>query len=195
MTLCDMAVSFAEMIIRLYELGKDGRNFHFSNETDEIEQVLAEDLHGQAFKIDFHLRPLSSKTFEMKGKFLARVPQVCSKCSEDFFIPIDLDFHEILIQPQPEDRKGKYAKTHSAGEESLSSYEYLPDLTFDAGEYFRELLGISLPPYPKHGPSEKEVCLQALKSLGVQADDVEKEIEFGETSHSPFNVLQNLKLN
>jgi uncharacterized protein len=182
------------MIIRLHELGKDGRSFSFTEETEELESSLADYLQGQSFIIEFFLRPLSSKTFEMKGHFVTKVPSVCSKCSEDFMIPVDTSFHEILVQPQPEDRTGKYAKTPLASDETLSSYEYSPDLTFNAGEYFHELLGITLPSYPKHSESEKEICLQALHELGVDIEDPEAEVELGEKPSSPFNVLQNLKL-
>lgn len=180
------------MKIRLTDISKDGRTYHFDRQTADLNAALADLIQNQDYIIDFHLRPLNTKTFEMKGSLKAYVASLCSKCGEDFTLEVSRPFHEILTPAQPSERTGRYSRTHVSDDDAISNYEYPDDMMFDVSEYFHEILGIAIPAFPKHPEAEMEVCNDALKALGIGPFSADKEIDYEEKPNSPFSSLKDL---
>lgn len=184
------------MIIRLSEIPEEGKEFHWSSETGEANQVLEDLIKKQKYSAEFTIRPINSKDFELVGKISTTVPDLCSRCGIDFTFPVSTRFQEILIPPQKEDRSGKYAKVNHVSEsveDGPTSSEYGRQMTFNMAEYLHEVVALCLPFNPAPPLDAKEKCTDCGKGPQdwVYGDIAPLE---DEVKVNPFSALKNLKL-
>ncbi|MCK6597910.1 MAG: YceD family protein [Bdellovibrionaceae bacterium] len=186
------------MIINLFEINEDGKNFKYSDETAEITTAISDLIGTNKYQAEFSIRPLNSRDFELKGWIKTRTKEICSYCGQNIQFPVQSRFHEILIPPQELTRDGKYSKANHFSELDISgpdSLEYSEQMKFDIGEYLHEAIALIVPYNPSPTVNEKNEC----SDCGLNIKDFLGNIE-EKTSHqdlkenNPFASLKSIKI-
>lgn len=183
------------MKIRLNEIPAEGRSYHFTRETGELNKDLEDLVHELPYDVAFTIRPIGN-AYEMRGKLKAQLTEACSKCGYDFDLPVEKTINEILFEGQEEDhRKGHSVHGNQSVDflgEGPSMFEVTGDI-FDPGEYTHEVVALAEPFYPTCAPNgdcyRKEEVEETLARLEAES---EKAVEA--KAANPFAVLQGLDL-
>jgi uncharacterized protein len=188
------------MLIKLSEIPDEGRSYAWNSKTGEVNKVLSDLIQKNSYEVDFTIRPINSKDFELVGRIVAQAPEVCSRCGVDILFPVQVSFREILIPPQPTERLGHYARVNHVSEihdDGPSSTEYGHNQIFDIGEYLHEAVALNIPTTPIPS-SEAEgrcaECREIFKDKPFVYDEGFGEPLLSEVKPNPFDVLKNLKL-
>ena len=186
------------MRINLAEIPEEGRSYLWNTQTGELKQSLMDLIGQNTYHVEFFIKPLNSKDFEMSGFIRTFLPEQCSRCGIDFKFPINEKFREFLIPKQDQPRGSKYAKVNhvsdSTTESGIDTLEY-DGQSFDMGEYFHEVVAISVP-FSAAGP-EKENGDCSICDMPVRGRSFGYDEEMPtEKPQSPFAAaLKNLKIN
>ena len=184
------------MRIKLSEIPEEGRSYVWTTQTGELKNNLEDLIKGQKYQVDFYIRPINSKDFELTGKIATQTPELCSRCGFDIIVPLKSSFHEILIPPQPEDRIGKYAKVNHISEstgDGPSSTEYSENHNFDMAEYLHEVVAIALPFNPAPPKDATGSCSDCGKDIKDEPFSYTEDFD-AVVKPNPFDVLKNIKL-
>lgn len=176
------------MKIRLNEIPEEGRNYDFNRSTAELNEALKDLISANSYDINLYFQPLNSKDYTVTGQVKTQIAEQCSRCAEDFNLPIEKKIKEILIPAQEQDRTSKYAKSktlNSEGEEEVSVSEY-SNLQFDLGDFLHEAIALEIP-YTPHCTN----CSDPEKAKPYIYDEKMGE----ETKPNPFKALKGIKLN
>lgn len=178
------------MKIRLNEIPEEGRQYKLNRETAELNAVLEDLLHKNAYDVNLDIRPLNPRDFTLNGNIATKTREQCSRCGEDFDFTIDKKVHEILIPGHDEDRTGKYAKSSPSGagaadDTEVSVTEYSKQ-QFDLGEYLHEVIALEVPYNPFCS-----TCSQPENDKAFIYDEKMGE----ETKPNPFQALKGIKIN
>lgn len=184
------------MKIRLSDIPEDGRQYILNRNTAELNEVLKDLIQNQSYQVDLFIRPLNSKDFEITGTVKAQAPELCSRCAEDFLLPIDKTIKEILIPSQQDDRTGKYAKSTTPISEDLDSVSVstYKNNQFELGEFIHEAVALEVPFNPAPPCNANGDCSLCLKS-SFKKPFIYDEKMSEEVKENPFNALKTLKLN
>lgn len=184
------------MKINLTEIPEEGRAYHYNSQTGELNSILV-DLVGKAnHEVEFFIKPLNSKDFELVGAIKTKLPEQCARCGIDFPYPVDEKFHEILIPKQNQPRGSKYSKVNHVsdlpeGGPDVSEYE---GHMFDIGEYLHEVVALAAPFNPA-GPEDENgdcsICKIPVKGRSFSYEEKMPE----EKPQNPFAALKNIKIN
>jgi uncharacterized protein len=184
------------MKIRLNEIPADGREYDFDRESAELNDALEGLLRGNPYSVKFEIKPIGN-AYEMRGSLATSLSEVCSKCGEDFELPVEKKLHEILVEEQEENRK-----THSVhGNQSVDFFANGPSMTlykndvFDAAEYVHEIIALAEPFYPVCG--SEGVCLHAdeVSQILRKLDEEFAKADVPAAAGNPaFSVLKNIDL-
>ncbi len=180
------------MKIKLNEIPEEGRQFHFNREDSELCSILNDLVKSQSFDIQFFLKPLNSKNFDLNGHLKTQIPCQCSLCAEDFQFIINSSLREILIPAQSEDRTDKYARgsnslgSISSDQDTEMSVSYYLKNNFDVGEFLHEAIALEIPFNPKCSTCLNKNSTDVLIYDEKMGEDIKP---------SPFSALKNLKLN
>lgn len=184
------------MRINLLDLPEEGKQFHWSTKTGEINLVLSDLIKNSAYEAEFFIRPINNRDFDLTGIIRTQLPEQCSRCGLDFTFGVNQKFHEILIPEQKLDRGGKYARVNHISDiqtEELSVSEYQPQGHFDMGEFLHEQVALALSFNPAPPEDDKGNC--SICEIPVRGKDFSyKEDMPEEPKANPFNVLKNLKI-
>lgn len=180
------------MKIRLAEIPEEGRQFTFTRESGELNSALKDLLPSVAYKVDLTIRPLGN-AYEMEGKVVTSLNELCSLCGWDLTLPLNRTFREVLVEAEKTDRETHHVHGNQSvdflSEGSSSTYK---DGVFDAGEFVHELVAISEPMYPSCGDPDCEHLEEA------NAKRAELEAEFNKADlhekTNPFAKLAGLKV-
>lgn len=179
------------MKIRLNEIPEDGRHFSFTRETGELNASLKDILAKAPYKIDITIRPLGN-AFEMEGKVVTSMNELCSLCGWDLNLPLSKTFKEILIEAPEVDRETHHV--HGSGSVDFTSdvnaSSTYKDGMFDAGEFVHELVAISEPLYPACGDPDCEHLQEATAKRAELAAEFAKSDE----TKSPFAKLKEIQV-
>lgn len=184
------------MKIKLTEIPEEGRDYHWSNLTGEINGVLADIVGKNSYDANFFIRPLNSKDFELVGTIQSHTPDVCSRCGADINVKVSEKYHEILIPKLGSPRNGKYSKVNHVsdlptGGPETSEYE---NMVFDMGEYLHEVVALAAPFNPTCKNDDSKVSTESCFSNEDQLFSYDEAMP-EEKPESPFAALKNLKLN
>lgn len=179
------------MKIRLSEIPEDGRHFSFTRETGELNRALKDILEKAPYKVEMTIRPLGN-AYEMEGKIVTSLSEICSLCGWDLNLPLNKPFKEIMIEAPEIDRE-----THSVhGNQSVNflsdtgSSTTFKDGFFDAAEFVHELVAISEPLYPACGDPDCEHLEEATQKRAELAAEFSRADE----NKSPFALLKDVEL-
>lgn len=185
------------MKINLAEIPEEGKSFLWSQKTAELKDILKDFIGKNNYLVEFAIKPLNSKNFELIGNLQTSLPEECSRCGIDIILPIHQKFNEVLIPKQEQPRKSKYARVNhiSDSPQSLSSEFAEYDLTmyFDMGEYLRETVGLAKPFQPVGPVDEGGNCLICHKNINLSQFGYDEEMPPDEPKN-PFHVLKNMRL-
>lgn len=179
------------MKIRLNEIPEDGRQFSFTRETGELNSSLKDLLAKAPYRVDVTIRPLGN-AFEMEGKLVTSMAELCSLCGWDLNLPLNKSFKEILIEQPEVDRETHHV--HGSGSvdflgevDASATYK---DGVFEIGEFIHELVAISEPLYPACGDPDCEHLEEATAKRAELAAEFAKADE----AKSPFAMLKDVQL-
>lgn len=184
------------MRINLIDIPEEGQSFFWNNQSGELSSVLADLIGKNLYQVDFFVKPLNSKDFELRGIIKTGLAEQCSRCGIDFEFPVKQEFYEILIPKQDHPRGGRYSKVNHVSEApdtgtETSEYE---GNHFDMGEYLHEVVALAEPFNPA-GPEDENgdcsICKIPVKGRSFSYNE-EMPVE---KPQSPFAVLKNIKLN
>lgn len=176
------------MKIRLNEIPEEGRSYDFNRSTAELNEALKDLIASNAYDVNLYVKPLNSKDYTLNGEVKTQIAEQCSRCAEDFSLPIVRKINEILIPTLEQDRTSKYAKSktlNSEGEEEISVSEY-SNLQFDLADFLHEAIALEIP-YTAHCIN----CSDPEKAKPYIYDEKMGE----ETKPNPFKALKGIKLN
>lgn len=184
------------MKIRLNEIPAEGRSYTFDRKSAELDSDLNDLIGKHDYFVDFTILPIGN-AYEMRGKFKTTLTKLCSKCGDEFELPLQKAIHEILMEEQEDIRK-----THSVhGNQSVDfenpetvSMTPIRGNILDPGAFTHEAIGLAEPLYPMCGPNE--TCLHAeevekvLTQLEIEWEQAEKKRK----GHPAFSVLKAIDL-
>lgn len=184
------------MKINLSEIPEEGATYQFDRKSAELNTILA-DLVGSAdYSVEFVIRPLNTRDFEVKGWLKTKLPEQCSRCGIDFAFPVDAKFHEFLIPKMDQPRGSRYSHVNHVSdlpENGPETTEY-EDFTFDAGEYLHEVAALAAP-FNVAGPENEDgdcsICDIPVRGRSFSYNEELPE----EKPQSPFAALKGLKIN
>lgn len=183
------------MRINLTEIPEEGREWSVHNRSGELTQVL-QDLIGSTgqYQADFSIRPLQAGTFELRGSVKTSMPELCSRCGEDFRWPVDEKFRELLLPALDQPRNSSFSKANHVSDlndDGLSVSEYHGNI-FEMGEFLHEIVALSMPPVPAPPKDANGRCSQCKIPVQEQRFTYDEQME--ETTN-PFGVLKDWKKN
>ena len=182
--------------IRLTDIPADGKDFHWSRESKELNDTLEDLIGSEAYEVKFNIRPVNSRDFMMMGTITTRLPEECSLCALDFQMPVTVKINEILIPHQPQERTSQYARVNhvsDAPDQGPQALEYDESLHFDMGAYVHEAIAITVPFNPKPETDQKGDCLACGLNQETHNFGYEDQMP-QEKPNNPFAALKNLKL-
>ena len=175
------------MKIRLNEIPEEGRKYHFTRDSNELNPILSDLIHNNPYDIDVYIRPLNTRDFILTGKLNTQTAEQCSRCGEDFNLPIEKKLNEILIPSHEQDRISKSTKSGALSDQSedVAVTEY-KNQNFDLGEYLHEAVALEVPFTP--------YCAECSKTDNTKSFDYDEKMG-EETKVNPFEALKGIKLN
>lgn len=181
------------MRINLTEIPEEGRQWSLDQKSGELREALS-DLIGSSglYQSEFTIRPLQSGTFELRGFIRTTMPELCSRCGENFEWPVDEKFHELLLPSLSQPRNSSFARANhlsDLNDEGLSVAEYEGNF-FDMGEYLHEIVALSMPAVPAPSTDDQGRCSQCRTPV------IEHQFSYDEPMEemtNPFAVLKGWK--
>ncbi|MEK6772425.1 MAG: YceD family protein [Bdellovibrionota bacterium] len=184
------------MKINLSDIPEDGREYHWTRESKELDQVLIDVIDKNPYEAKFLVHPMNHRDFEISGSLKTLTKEQCSRCGIDFKFNIMEKFHSIIIPEQPQDRVGKYARVNHISESIESGptvAEYPSNFMFDIGEYLHEVVALAVPFNPSPEEDSMGNCRECKIPVHEKTFNYNEELP-KEDKPNPFAVLKNIKL-
>lgn len=182
------------MRINLKDIPEQGQSWVFNGRTRDLADHLANLIGNAPFEAEIHLKPLSSGTFDLTGRLLASTPEACSRCGDDFRWVIKQSFHELLVPAMFQPRNSSFTRPNHISDldpNALETTEY-ENGQFDVGEYFHELIALSVPLVPAPPLDDLDHCSHCRVKVERQLFCYDEPMERGPR---PFDSLKQLRKN
>jgi uncharacterized metal-binding protein YceD (DUF177 family) len=183
--------------IVLKDLPPEGREFNFTNESGELNDILKDLIGSNPYHLHFRITPMGN-TFDLKGRLQAGMDLQCSLCAEDFKLPIDLNLHELIIIERALGKGDQSTKSNHAHEWETAGPDYivLASDVFNAGEYAHEAVGLTEPIRPLCAPQTPEGCVHSKERIERPwlSYSGEERGTGTQLRANPFQTLEKLKL-
>ncbi|MEQ1877787.1 MAG: DUF177 domain-containing protein [Bdellovibrionia bacterium] len=176
------------MIIRLHEIPKEGKSFHVDRETGELDDVLNDLIGEQEYKTDFQVLPVG-QAFDLRGTIHTALKEQCSFCASEFELPLKESFHELILK---DDAKKLTGLKDFSPDEGVSVSVADNGLTYNVGNFIREIIALAEPSQPVCREGCKGLCATCGTNLNEESCRCAKEKNI---KVHPFSVLKKLKLN
>lgn len=179
------------MKIRLSEIPEDGRHFSFTRESGELNRALQDVLKKAPYKVEMTIRPLGN-AYELDGKIVTSLAEICSLCGWDLNLPLNKAFKEIIMEKPEIDRETHHVHGNQSVDflNETGSSSTFKDGIFDAAEFIHELVAISEPLYPACGDPDCEHLEEATQKRAELAAEFSKADE----NKSPFAKLKDVEV-
>ena len=192
-TLAPMKPRLTPTEINLKELPLEGRDFHYSDKTEELNSALAEIVGKNPYQVDFKITPMGN-TFDLRGTVKTGLDLECSLCALDFKFPVELKLHELLVIQKPLEKGDQLTKNNHAHEWENNGPDYilLDSDVFAVPEYIHEAIALAEPIRPLGKPdcdlnceNMPESAKKYLTPDGAPSQPIRD---------NPFQVLEKMKL-
>lgn len=189
------------MKIKLNEIPTEGRSYLITKETGELNTNLKDIIGENDYTVEFYLKPLNKKDFELRGKINTFTDEACSLCGENFKFKVSTKLNEIIIPAEKKDKaqeKQSRSNHFSELDETGPSVLEVKNEVFDLGEYSHQSIALQIPFNPKPEPKEDgscSVCLRSNMNEIFKYDEDMGIFEKAKEKENPFNVLKGLKQN
>lgn len=175
------------LVVKFHEIPQGGLEFHFQNSGPMDPSVL--DLLGNNPVYDITMNvDQNDQMTQLKGQITAQVPFACSRCAEDFVLPVKKSFATLYYKSEND------IKNVHVGDELQTAFEMEQNTSgvLDLGEVVHEQIALEIPFQPLCSESCKGLCSQCGANLNVSGphDHPEFKIE----SSSPFAKLGQVKV-
>lgn len=175
------------MKIKLNEISENGLDYWYNRQTAELNPILADLIDDKPYDVRLHIKPMNSKDYALSGQVTTSANELCSRCGENFDLPINKKLNEILIPERRSDRNDKYARTPlsmqgESDEVSVTEYHHEQ---LDLGEYLHEAIAIEIPFAP-----HCDKCQKKADELFIYDEKMGEE-----EKPNPFQALKGIKLN
>ncbi len=183
------------MKIQLKEIPAEGRSYHLSHQTGEINEDLRDLIDAREYDLRFSVQPLADH-FEVKGQVSAQLPEVCSRCACDFELPVNEGFKELLVVVPVQERTEKTSRVNHISDLFAEGplVTELHDFVWNVGEFFHQFLALASPIHPLCNTECKGLCAHCGANLNLESCRCQRQNE-SKGVEGPFAVLKNLKLN
>jgi uncharacterized metal-binding protein YceD (DUF177 family) len=180
--------------ISLKDLPAEGREFTYSNETGELNKVLAPLIGKNPYSIHIKLMPMGNSV-DLKGEVETSMDLQCSLCAMEYSHPIKLSLHELIVVQKALAKGDQQTRTNHAHEWEASGPDYiiLESGNFEIDHYIHEMVALAEPIRPLGRPN----CDQNCENL---AEKVKRDwLSYGENQENdgikanPFKVLEKMK--
>ena len=182
--------------IVLRELPAEGRDFEYSRETGELNEVLRDLVGDHPYRFAFRLTPVGN-TFDLRGQITTRLSLECAVCTTPFELDVTRALHEyILIEPALAKRDhGTKANHAHEWEDGGPDYTILDADVFQVGEFAHEAVALTEPTRPLCAPGVPGGCahrdeLPEREWLSYDAEDKPSTA----VKSKPFQILGSVKL-
>ncbi len=173
------------MKINLLDIGEEGHEFKYiMGEEPDIDVVMQETFEGLndcAFQVQIQK---TGDIFTANGRFTLEKDDVCSKCGQDFVLPVDHKFTEFLMNEIDAEQKG-HAPHSGLNIENTQEVTFVQGFELDLGEFIREQVAVAVPSYP--ACADKKACEVRQK------EHQQYYAEEKTAGHPAFAVLSKLK--
>ncbi len=176
------------MKLALTHLAEGDSAFRFSTKQDawmrDLVRAIAED--GSIVKSDLNLEMQITKLepeYYLRGKMGFQVEQACSRCAENFPLPIQHEFSVALAHAS----RAKPAPVLAEESDELDVH-FFEGHNIDLAPLVREQFFLSLPYQSLCGAECKGVCQKCGLNLNTSSCDCAKKNAF-----SPFSVLEEIR--
>ena len=182
--------------IVLRELPADGRDFEFTRESGELNDILKDVVGQHPYAFSFRLTPVGN-TFDLRGRLTATIERECAVCTTPFLQEIVRPLHEYILIEAPLEKRDHVTKANHAHEweENGPDYTVLESDTFRVGDFAHEALALAEPTRPLCAPELAGGCAHRdeLPERTWLSYDV---IDPGEATlrANPFQILEKVKL-
>lgn len=184
------------MLINLSEIPPEGRDYHCTEKTAELNSALADLVRNCPYSVDFHIQPMGN-IYEVTGKFHSAIKIECTRCLKDFALKMDERIHELLIPGKELPRTGREMKVNHTSELGdagvTSSMVNFPN--FDAGNLMRDTVALAQPDHPVCSENCKGLCQYCGKNLNEGACGCAAMHNEPDVKPSPFSKLKEMKFN
>jgi uncharacterized protein len=181
--------------IVLKELPPEGREFDYSNDSGELNDVL-EDLIGKnPFSVNLSVRPIGN-AYEIVGVAKSSYNLQCARCALDFKFPVVEKFHDVLVVNEPMHKGDQTVKTNHSSEWDPSQPEgvYLETHVFNVKEFIRELIALAEPFRPLGKPGCDEGKCENLAEIPEREWLSISSSKPVTIQNHPFSILEKMKL-
>ncbi|MCB0341479.1 MAG: DUF177 domain-containing protein [Pseudobdellovibrionaceae bacterium] len=182
-----------DLHIHLNELPEQGWDYHYTNKSGELNDVLKDLIGQRPYSIEFHLKPIGN-AFEIRGTIKTALGLICSRCAIEFEYNVNEPINEILVIEEGRPRGSRSSRTNHSSEWTTEGpfCNYLKSPVFDVAPYIHELVAASEPyqPRPQSGCDENCENLKKAQKSGYFGHNAPLEPE----KQSPFSVLADIKL-
>ncbi len=170
----------------LQELPDSGKNFEYTAESAELNEVLKDTLGENNFKVHLFVERLGN-IWQATGQVMSQQDFQCSRCGADLKHSVNLTAREIIMVHPEMPRSGKNAKVNHSTELDPMSPDGLilhqPEL--HVGEFIRELIILNEPLKP--------LCEKPCENPYLSSQSPSQELP--DDARNPFSVLKDFKLN
>jgi uncharacterized protein len=181
-------------IIHLNEIPDEGKSYVCNRLTAEFNAILFDLIKDEPYQIEFVIRPLDHKNFELSGSLRTALDEDCSRCGDGFKFRVQQSCKELLIPGASIPRNAQFAKanhfTDMHNDEQHSACEYFGN-DFNMGEYVHEVLALQIPFNPAPPCDNQGKCVVCKVDVKEQSFGY-KDAGFDEERENPFNILKKL---
>jgi len=181
--------SISPLEITLKELPAEGREFIYSNKTEEMNELLHDLIGKNPYEVVMQITPMGN-TFDLRGTIRTGLDLQCSLCAMDMKFPVDLKVHELLVVQKPLAKGDQQTKNNHAHEweNQGPNYILLESEVFQVAEYVHEAIALAEPIRPLGKPN----CDLSCENIPETAKKYFEEPEA--VRANPFQVLEKMKL-
>ena len=180
--------------IDLKELPLEGRDFHYTRESGELNEALRDLIDDNVFAVHFRLVPVGN-AFALTGAIETELNLECSLCAIDFKFPVKQTLNELLIIQAPLAKGDFQTKTNHAHEWTDQGPDYivLESQMFHVTDYVHEAIALSEPTRPLGKPDCDLSCENITEPI-KQVLDPRLAKAADPIRSNPFQVLEKFKL-
>ena len=175
--------------IRLSEIPEEGRDFEFSEATEELAAALSDLVESRPFLCEFTIRPMTG-VYQLEGVLKTNLLRICSVCGIEVEIPVESSLNELLVKRSRLEKGDSESKVgflaDTAGAPAVTEFD---GDELNVIDFIHEMIALKDPAYPFCGGRDcnnrKEID-EKLRELSTTADS-----SIGRNT----NPFKNLKLN
>jgi uncharacterized metal-binding protein YceD (DUF177 family) len=178
-----------QLTVKFHEVPAGGLHFDFSEKTGELNAHLA-DILGErpSFSTSMDIKPIDTQMVHVEGKLTGEMPQVCSRCAEEYQLPFQKKFITAYYKSEDNIRNLGGAINDLDGSFDI---EFLDGNEINLADLIHEQVAIEIP----FKPLCSEECLGLCTRCGINLNFSKCNCSRDDLKikNSPFEKLKELR--